>query len=59
MTNFRTNKIDTPGVIQKVGHLFRGHNNLILGFNTFLPEGSKIEKKDLAKMERDFNNDPK
>jgi hypothetical protein len=35
--------IDTPGVIQRVSELFRGHNNLILGFNTFLPPGFRIE----------------
>jgi paired amphipathic helix protein Sin3a len=35
--------IDTPGVIARVSELFRGHRNLILGFNTFLPAGYKIE----------------
>ena len=35
--------IDTPGVIKRVSELFRGHNQLILGFNTFLPPGFKIE----------------
>lgn len=35
--------IDTPGVIRRVSELFKGHNNLILGFNTFLPPGYKIE----------------
>ena len=35
--------IDTPGVIKRVSELFKGHNNLILGFNTFLPPGYKIE----------------
>jgi paired amphipathic helix protein Sin3a len=32
-------RITTPGVIEQVKRLFRGHNKLILGFNTFLPEG--------------------
>uniref|UniRef100_A0A915INA0 Paired amphipathic helix protein Sin3a n=1 Tax=Romanomermis culicivorax TaxID=13658 RepID=A0A915INA0_ROMCU len=36
-------KSDTPGVIQKVSQLFRGHPTLIIGFNTFLPPGFKIE----------------
>ena len=27
--------------------LFRGYNNLILGFNTFLPDGYKIELRDI------------
>lgn len=31
--------INTPGVIERVKNLFRGYNKLILGFNTFLPEG--------------------
>lgn len=32
-------RINTPGVIERVKNLFRGYNKLILGFNTFLPEG--------------------
>lgn len=32
-------RITTPTVIEQVKNLFRGHNKLILGFNTFLPEG--------------------
>ena len=43
MKNFKAQEIDTPGVIQQVSQLFRGYNKLILGFNTFLPEGYKIE----------------
>ena len=35
--------IDTPGVISRVSTLFRGHPDLIVGFNTFLPPGYKIE----------------
>jgi len=31
-------RIDTAGVIQRVKDLFRGHKELILGFNTFLPK---------------------
>ncbi|KAJ3035457.1 Transcriptional regulatory protein sin3 [Rhizophlyctis rosea] len=38
-----SNQIDTPGVIDRVSSLFRGHPNLIMGFNTFLPPGYKIE----------------
>ena len=47
MKNFKAQEIDTPGVIARVSSLFRGYNNLILGFNTFLPDGFKIELKDL------------
>ncbi|GMH53925.1 hypothetical protein TrRE_jg1732, partial [Triparma retinervis] len=43
MKNFKAQTIDTPGVITRVSNLFRGYNNLILGFNTFLPDGYKIE----------------
>lgn len=45
MKNFKAQSIDTPGVIQRVKKLFRGYNKLILGFNTFLPDGGncKIE----------------
>lgn len=37
------NRIDTPGVIQRVSNLFTGHPALIQGFNTFLPPGYRIE----------------
>ena len=43
MKGFRSQSIDTPGVIARVSHLFRDDPNLILGFNTFLPPGFKIE----------------
>jgi paired amphipathic helix protein Sin3a len=36
-------RIDTPGVINRVSELFAGHPNLIQGFNTFLPPGYRIE----------------
>lgn len=35
-------RIDTTGVIARVKELFKGHRNLILGFNTFLPKGYEI-----------------
>ncbi|KAM9917618.1 hypothetical protein OXX80_013216, partial [Metschnikowia pulcherrima] len=43
MKDFKSQSIDTPGVIDRVSSLFRGHPNLIQGFNTFLPPGYKIE----------------
>lgn len=45
MKHFKAQVITTPQVIERVKNLFRGYNNLILGFNTFLPEGEgfKIE----------------
>ena len=36
-------KINTPAVISRVLCLFKGHPELIVGFNTFLPPGYKIE----------------
>lgn len=43
MKDFKLQSIDTPGVIDRVSNLFRGHPNLIQGFNTFLPPGYRIE----------------
>jgi len=42
MKEFKSQSIDTPGVIRRVSTLFRGHPDLIVGFNTFLPPGYKI-----------------
>ena len=43
MKDFKSSKVDTYGVIERVKTLFKGHQHLILGFNTFLPDGYKIE----------------
>ncbi|KAG7447019.1 PAH2 domain-containing protein [Guyanagaster necrorhizus] len=43
MKEFKSHLIDTPVVIQRVSHLFSGHPQLIIGFNTFLPAGYRIE----------------
>lgn len=43
MKDFKSQGIDTPGVIDRVSTLFRGHPSLIQGFNTFLPPGYRIE----------------
>lgn len=50
MKEFKSQTIDTPGVINRVSNLFKGHPDLIVGFNTFLPPGYKIE------VERDVIN---
>ncbi|KDP45895.1 hypothetical protein JCGZ_15455 [Jatropha curcas] len=42
MKDFRTDRINIIGVIARVKNLFKGHDDLILGFNTFLPEKYKI-----------------
>eukprot|EP00629_Pelagomonadales_sp_RCC1024_P013041 CAMPEP_0119279682 /NCGR_PEP_ID=MMETSP1329-20130426/21296_1 /TAXON_ID=114041 /ORGANISM="Genus nov. species nov., Strain RCC1024" /LENGTH=199 /DNA_ID=CAMNT_0007280237 /DNA_START=244 /DNA_END=840 /DNA_ORIENTATION=- len=43
MKSFKSQQIDTPGVIRRVSTLFEGYGKLIYGFNTFLPEGYKID----------------
>ncbi|KAI9014417.1 hypothetical protein CLU79DRAFT_767523 [Phycomyces nitens] len=43
MKDFKSQAIDTPGVIERVSGLFKGHPSLISGFNTFLPPGYRIE----------------
>ena len=43
MKDFKSQAIDTEGVIKRVISLFKGNRNLILGFNQFLPPGYKIE----------------
>ena len=48
MKDFKSQSIDTPGVIDRVSTLFRGHPALIQGFNTFLPPGYRIECSDLS-----------
>jgi paired amphipathic helix protein Sin3a len=39
MKDFKSQAIDTPGVITRVSNLFEGRPELIQGFNTFLPQG--------------------
>ncbi|KAK8964060.1 Paired amphipathic helix protein Sin3-like 4 [Platanthera guangdongensis] len=43
MKDFKSQRIDTSGVIMRVKELFKGHRSLILGFNTFLPSGYEIK----------------
>ncbi|KAL5569842.1 hypothetical protein UlMin_026417 [Ulmus minor] len=42
MKDFKAQRIDTTGVMRRVKELFKGHRDLILGFNTFLPKGFEI-----------------
>ncbi|KAF8506517.1 hypothetical protein F5888DRAFT_1642843 [Russula emetica] len=42
MKDFKSQIIDTPGVIERVSMLFHGNPYLIEGFNTFLPPGYHI-----------------
>ena len=43
MKDFKSQRIDTDGVINRVKVLFKDNHSLILGFNQFLPPGYKIE----------------
>jgi len=54
MKNFKSQEVDTPGVIARVSKLFRGYNNLILGFNKFLPDGYKISLQDLQAADAQY-----
>lgn len=54
MKNFKSQEVDTPGVIARVSKLFRGNNHLILGFNKFLPDGYKISMEDLKAMDAQY-----
>ena len=42
-------RMDVEGVIARIKILFEGHNDLIDGFNCFLPEGFEITVDDEAK----------
>ncbi|CAN1322237.1 Paired amphipathic helix protein Sin3-like 2, partial [Linum perenne] len=42
MKDFKAQRTDTAGVIARVKELFKGHNSLIYGFNTFIPKGYEI-----------------
>ncbi|CAE6475567.1 unnamed protein product [Rhizoctonia solani] len=43
MKDFKSQAIDTPGVIERVSSLFNGHTALIQGFKALLPHGYRID----------------
>ena len=49
MKEFKAQRIDTEGVIKRVKKIFKGHRDLILGFNQFLPRGHEIRVEDIEK----------
>ncbi|KAF0898962.1 hypothetical protein E2562_012660 [Oryza meyeriana var. granulata] len=49
MRDFKSERIDTNGVIVRVKTLFNGYPELILGFNTFLPKGYAIKLQEEKK----------
>lgn len=55
MKDFKSQTIDIACVINKVKTLLRGHNDLILGFNTFLPKGSEITTEELRQEPMNTN----
>ncbi|KAG4128471.1 hypothetical protein ERO13_D09G022900v2 [Gossypium hirsutum] len=42
MRDFSIQRTDVIGVVERVKEIFKGHNNLIQGFNMFLPKRYKI-----------------
>ncbi|CAH8327978.1 unnamed protein product [Eruca vesicaria subsp. sativa] len=42
LRDFKAQRIDISCLIERVNELFKGHNHLISGFNTFLPKGLEI-----------------
>ncbi|ESQ34369.1 hypothetical protein EUTSA_v10009595mg, partial [Eutrema salsugineum] len=42
MDNFKARRIDRNGCIEEVKELFKGHRDLISGFNKFLPKYLEI-----------------
>ncbi|KAJ4912071.1 Paired amphipathic helix protein Sin3-like 2 [Raphanus sativus] len=53
MKDFKAHRTDTSGVIARVKELFKGHNNLIFGFNTFLPKGCEITLDEVVEEEEE------
>lgn len=43
MRQFKAQNIGTDVVIRRVRELFHGHPDLIVGFNTFIPQGYRLE----------------
>uniref|UniRef100_A0A8C7SHZ3 Paired amphipathic helix protein Sin3b n=1 Tax=Oncorhynchus mykiss TaxID=8022 RepID=A0A8C7SHZ3_ONCMY len=60
MKEFKSQSIDTPGVINRVSQLFHGHPDLVLGFNAFLPPGYRIEipKNGVVFLQSPFSAQP-
>jgi len=42
--------IDVPTVIQQISQVLRGHDELLLGLNTFLPEEHRINTQDIKRL---------
>uniref|UniRef100_A0A7I4FH13 Histone deacetylase interacting domain-containing protein n=1 Tax=Physcomitrium patens TaxID=3218 RepID=A0A7I4FH13_PHYPA len=55
MKDFKAQKVDTAGVISRVKQLFKGHPQLIFGFNAFLPRGYEITQPEEEKPAVEFD----
>lgn len=52
-------RVDTAGVIERIKDLFKGYNDLLLGFNTFLPKDHTITlspEEEKPKNKVDYND---
>lgn len=57
LEEFEAETVDLPGAIRRVTRLFDGSRNLLLGFNTFLPQGYKLELRgDEGKVSTGFTS---
>jgi histone deacetylase complex regulatory component SIN3 len=52
MQDFKMNSVSTHGVVARVKELFKGHPQLILGFNPFLPPAYQITEEELKEEEK-------
>ncbi|XP_020405876.1 paired amphipathic helix protein Sin3-like 4 isoform X2 [Zea mays] len=48
MRDFKSNRLDSAGLIARVKTLFHGYPDLVLGINAFLPKGHAIRPQDLS-----------
>eukprot|EP00267_Zea_mays_P057712 XP_023157748.1 paired amphipathic helix protein Sin3-like 4 isoform X1 [Zea mays] len=48
MRDFKSNRLDSAGVIARVKTLFHGYPDLVLGISAFLPKGHAIRPQDLS-----------
>ncbi|XP_076896958.1 paired amphipathic helix protein Sin3-like 2 [Bidens hawaiensis] len=44
--DFKAQRINVTGAIARVKELFKGYNDIVFGFNVFLPKGSEITSVD-------------
>lgn len=53
---FKNGEINTSAMISTVGEILCGHKDLVLSFNTFLPEGYKVQDYSLIIRQIEFVN---